>query len=158
MFQRIAHISKTSFQSHLPIMIDADASSGSTMDNTTGTVPYSVSDLGNFRAKALFTVPSKMAHRLILHPILCCGSEFILAIDDITTTTTSAAAATTTTTNDDDDDGADNAGEVAFLSCEFESADPTSTALELSKRLSHRVGGDPSNAPEAGLMLGLLGK
>jgi len=60
--------------------------------------------------------------------------------------------------DNDDDDGADNAGEVAFLSCEFESADPTSTALELSKRLSHRVGGDPSNAPEAGLMLGLLGK
>ena len=56
------------------------------------------------------------------------------------------------------DDGANNAGEVAFLSCEFESADPTSTALELSKRLAHRVGGDPSSAPEAGLMLGLLGK
>jgi hypothetical protein len=101
-----------------------------TIDGNEST-PYFVLDLGTSRAKALFSVPSDMALQLILYPILCCGSEFVLEIDDSTS----------------------RSSDVAFLSCHYESADPDATAKEISKRLAKRVG-DPK-PPGADLMLGL---
>jgi hypothetical protein len=106
-----------------------------TVDDTTNndnkSIPYFVLDLGKFHAKALFSVPSDLALQLILHPILCCGSEFVLEIDASTS----------------------RSSDIAFLSCHYESADPDATAMEISKRLAKRVG-DPK-PPGAGLVLGL---
>ena len=76
-------------------------------------------DLSEGRAKALFTVPTKMAQALVVNPVLCRGSCF-----DLTLVPNSESRKKTS----------------SFLSTEFCSPDPEETARHIAERIAIRMG------------------
>lgn len=83
-------------------------------------IPYYVLERsGGKTTKVLFLVPSALVPRLILHPILCRGSAFVLTVDD----------------NNDSIDEED----ASFLTVDFLSPYPEDLAREIAIRLTNRL-------------------
>ena len=80
-------------------------------------VPYYILDQANANSKVLFLVPSAVVSRLVIHPILCRGSSFVLTVDE---------------NNESDED-------AAFLAVDFESPYPEDLAREIAIRLTRRL-------------------
>jgi len=94
-------------------------------------VPYIVMRVHGGKHKAVFGVPSDVAHSMIQYPVMCRGGCFSLVIDQ-----ESEGNETTT-----------------FLSATFESMDANKTAEAISNRLAVRL---EEPAPlDAGSMLGV---
>lgn len=68
-------------------------------------------------ARALFTVPADVAVDLVVHPVMCRGSSFVLELEE------QEGSSTTT-----------------FLSTVFTSPNPEDTAKEIAERLAIRIG------------------
>ncbi|CAJ1913699.1 unnamed protein product [Cylindrotheca closterium] len=83
---------------------------------TSNKVPFFVLHQEDGQNRALFTVPSSLASSLVIHPILCRGSSFLLEVEK------EAQAQTT------------------FLSTVFYSPNPEETANEIATRLAIRIG------------------
>lgn len=97
--------------------------SSSANEGSNDKVPYFVLQLGDGKAKALFTVPTNMAQALVTHPILCRGSAFDLEIDVVSQGRKKQRDAPT-----------------SFLSTEFTSPTPDETAQAISERIAIRLG------------------
>ena len=97
-----------------------------TSNNSNKSVPFFVLHLSDDKVKALFTVPSDMAEKLVNHPILCRGASFDLKIDVV-----SQSREKTTTVDT-------NTG-TSFLSTEFSSPDPEGTARAIADRIFIRA-------------------
>lgn len=95
------------------------------------TVPFFVLRVSTDRFKALFTVPSRMAEALVIHPILCRGASFDLKIDSVSRSRERNLSAEPNSTT--------------FLSTEFSSPYPEETARAIAERLAIRQDG-PSPA------------
>ncbi|KAL3937068.1 MAG: hypothetical protein SGBAC_007747 [Bacillariaceae sp.] len=83
---------------------------------TSNKVPFFVLQQEDGQNRALFTVPTSLASSLVIHPILCRGSSFVLEIEK------EARAQTT------------------FLSTIFYSPNAEETAQEIATRLAIRIG------------------
>ena len=82
-------------------------------------IPYYVLERLDGLTRVLFLVPSALASRLTVHPILCRGSTFVLVIDE----------------NNESQHDAD----AAFLAVDFESPYPEDLAREIAVRLTRRL-------------------
>ena len=89
---------------------------------STALIPYYVLErmVDHGLTRVLFLVPSALAARLTVHPILCRGSAFWLSIDE----------------NNNESQEQDDA---SFLAVDFESPYPEDLAREIAVRLTRRL-------------------
>jgi hypothetical protein len=93
--------------------------------DTSATLVHSNDGSPLHRIKALFTVPEDLIAGLIVHPILCCGSSFTLAVENSQSHPRLPLGKAMHRTS--------------FISTTFDSLDPESTAHEISRRISIRI-------------------
>ena len=79
------------------------------------TVPFFVFHLENNYTKALFSIPPNLVAKVILHPVICRGSQFVLRQEE------------------DDDNNR------CYVAVEYQSADANGTAAAIARRLAIRL-------------------
>lgn len=94
-------------------------------------IPYYVLERLDGITRVLFLVPSELATRCTVHPILCRGSAFSLYLDENNTTNDNN---NDTITHDNDDEDSSS-----FLAVDFTSPYPEDLAREIAIRLTRRL-------------------